>query len=313
MRFAVFGTGAVGGYFGGRLAEAGHDVSFVARGAMLDALRTDGLRASSTEGDFHLPDVNASDSPAQIGSVDAVILGTKAWQVEEAAHAMKPLMGDDTFVIPLQNGVEASARLSGVLGARHVLLGSCRIICFVEAPGRLKHLGVRPVLVTGEHPPNSDASERVQRLATAFEPVKGVVLETPPDMHVALWTKFMLLAPLSGVSAVAGTKVGEVRSNPETRARLVGMLREIVAVGRAWGVDLPDALVEERLAFLDQLPADGSASMARDIADGKPSELDDQVGAIVRLGEAKGVPTPISAGVYDDLIERERAARAAAR
>ena len=184
MRIAVFGTGAVGGYFGGRLAQAGGDVVFIARGKQLQALQDQGLRVDSPKGDFALRSVQATDDPAQVGVVDAVIVGVKAWQVTEAARACRPLVGPKTFVVPLQNGVEAPDQLAAVLGAEHVLGGLCRIVSFVVAPGHIQHAGLEPYVAFGEL--DNRSSERAERLRAAFEGA-GVMAEIPPDIQVALW------------------------------------------------------------------------------------------------------------------------------
>lgn len=306
MRIAVFGTGGVGGYFGGRLAAAGLDVTFIARGAHLEALRASGLRVESLRGDFTVHPVHATDTPAEVGVVDVVLVGVKAWQVTEAAEAMRPLIGPETFVVPLQNGVEAPAHLAAVLGAEPVLGGLCRIISMVAAPGHIRHAGIEPYVAFGE--PDGRPSARAERLREAFART-GVAVEIPPDIHVAMWGKFMALAPWSGLGAVTRAPIGVLRRVPETRAMLEAAMREVVAVAQARGVALRDEAVDRALAFMDAVEPGGTASMQRDIAAGRPSELEQQSGAVVRLGRAAGVPTPVHAFIYHSLLPLELRAR----
>ncbi len=307
MRIAVFGTGAVGGYFGGRLAEAGQDVTFIARGETARALRDRGLRVDSVAGDFHLASVQVEESPAHVGEPDLILLGTKAWQVSEAARAMLPMVGDSTAVLPLQNGVEAVDELCGVLGPEHVLGGLCRIMAFAEGPGHIRHAGVTPAVMFGEL--DNDVSDRVVRIREAFEAAAGVEPNVPADIHVAIWEKFLLIAALSGLGAVARTPVGVLRSVPETRGMLETLMREIRQVGLARGVQLPADVVVRTLALIDGFPESGTASMQRDIIEGRPSELESQTGAVVRLGRQASVPTPLNEFVYGCLCSLERRAR----
>lgn len=306
LKIAVFGAGAVGAYFGGRLAEAGVDVHFIARGATLDAIRAHGLRITSIAGDFSVK-VPVTENPAEIGPVDAVIVGVKAWQLEEVARAMQPMLKPGTAVIPLQNGVEAPGVLSEVLGAQHVLGGLCQIAAQIEAPGWIRHLGADPTIRFGEL--DNTRSSRVEALKAAFDDAKGVQAEIPDDISVALWRKFMLICPWSGLGAVTRAPAGAFRTEPRTRALLTAMLDEIAAVGRASGVALPDDAAAVTLGYFDSAPPGVTASMQRDIMDGLPSELDVQSGAVARLGKALGVPTPVNAFVYAALLPMERRAR----
>jgi 2-dehydropantoate 2-reductase len=307
MRIAVFGTGAVGGYFGGRLAQAGEEVIFIARGKHLQALRRHGLQVDSVKGDFVVQPVQATDDPAQVGVVDVVLVGVKAWQVPEAAQAMRPMVGPDTFVVPLQNGVEAPTQLAAVLGAQHVLGGLCRIISFILGPGHIRHAGIEPYVAFGEL--DNQASERAERLRQAFARAAGVTVEIPPDIQVAMWEKFLFIASFSGVGAVTRAPAGVLRSVPETRQLLEQAMCEIFAVARAREIALPGDLVEQTMAVVDGLPPDGTASMQRDIMEGRPSELASQNGAVVRLGQEAGIATPLHHFIYHSLLPLELQAR----
>jgi 2-dehydropantoate 2-reductase len=308
MRIAIFGSGGVGAYFGGRLARAGQSVAFVARGAHLEVLRRDGLAVESVAGDFTVQPVEATSDAREIGPVDVVLVGVKAWQVRETAEAIKPLLGADTFVVPLQNGVEAADELGEVIGRGRVLGGLCRIMSFVAAPGRIKHTGIVPRIEFGEW--DGRASPRVEALRDAFAQAEGLSAVVPPHIAVALWEKFLFIAPVSAVGAVTRMPAGVFRAVPETRAILTQSMGEILAVAHARGVALPSNAVAKTLAIVDGLPAEGTASMQRDILEGRPSELEYQVGAVVRLATQVGLAAPASTFLYASLLPAERRARA---
>lgn len=307
MQIAVFGAGGVGGYFGGRLAQAGEAVTFIARGEHLRAIRERGLRVDSLLGDFVIQPARATDSPAEVGPVDAVLLGVKAWQVREAAEAMRPLIGPATFVAPLQNGVEAPDELAAVLGREHVLGGFCRIIALIAGPGHIRHAGGQPYIAFGEL--DNQRSERVERLRAAFSRAAGLTVDVPADIRAAMWEKFLTIASFSGVGAVTRAPIGVIRSVPETREMMVGVMREIIAVANARGIPLGEDAVQRALTFRDSLPSDSTASMQRDIMEGRPSELEWQNGAVVRLGREVGVETPLNAFIYHSLLPQELRAR----
>jgi 2-dehydropantoate 2-reductase len=306
MRIAVFGTGGVGGYFGGRLARGGQDVVFIARGAHLHAIQTTGLRVDSIKGDFVVSPAQASDDPVQVGPVDAVLVGVKAWQIPDAAQAMRPLIGEQTIVVPLENGVEAPEQLATVLGAEHVLGGLCQISAFIAGPGYIRHVGIEPYVAFGEM--DGRPSERAGRLLQAFKRA-GVEAVIPADIQVAMWDKFIFIAAVSGVGAVTRSPMGVYRSLSETRRMLVEAMQEIFAVAKARGVNMPGDVIEKRLLFTDNQPASVVASMQRDILEGRPSELMSQNGAVVRMGQVLGVPTPVNTFIYTCLLPQELRAR----
>ena len=307
MRIAVFGTGAVGGYFGGRLAQAGEEVIFIARGENLKALRENGLRVESISGDFSLKPVHATDEPDEAGVVDAVLVCVKTWQVEAAARAVRPMVGRETAVVPLQNGVEAPGRLAEVLGKERVLGGLCGLYTYMVGPGHIRHAGAAPFIKIGEL--DNRKSERVERLRQALERAEGLSVEVPPDIHSALWQKFVLIAGWGGLGAVTRAPIGVIRTREGTRLMMERSMREILEVGRARGVILEDAVIPNTLGFLDGLPPNGTASMQRDLMDGRPSELEAQNGAVVRMGREAGVETPVNAFVYHSLLPMELRAR----
>jgi 2-dehydropantoate 2-reductase len=306
MKIAVFGSGGVGGYFGGRLAQAGEDVFFIARGEHLRQIQTAGLRVDSIQGDFIVSPARATDDPAQVGYVDVILVAVKTWSVPEAARLMRPMVGEQTFLVPLENGVEAPDQLASVLGKQHVLGGICQISSALVAPGHIRHVGIEPFISFGEL--DGHASERVEKLRQTFEGA-GVKVAVSPDIRLAMWDKFLFIAAVGGVGAVARAPIGILRSVAETRRLLLDAMREIVAVAKARGVNLTDEAVMRRLAFIDGMPPGVTASMHRDILESKPSELESQNGALVRLGRELGVPTPTHAFLYASLLPQEERAR----
>lgn len=307
MRIAIFGTGGVGGYFGGRLAEAGFDTVFIARGKHLEAIQKDGLKVKSINGDFTINPVQVTDNPANIGIVDIILVTVKAWQVSDAAQAMRPMIGPETFVISLENGVEAPIQLSNIIGKKHVLGGLCHIISYIAEPGHIHHAGIYPSIQFGEL--NNEQSERVKTLLHIFKQTKGVKAIVPSDIQIALWNKFLFIASLSGVGAITRVPIGVFRSLHETRAMLKQAMQEILDVAHAYNIALPKDSVDKTLSFIDGLPQEGTASMQRDIMSGKPSELESQNGAVVRLGKKAAVATPINSFIYSGLLPLELYAR----
>jgi 2-dehydropantoate 2-reductase len=306
MRIAIIGAGGVGGYFGGKLAHGGADVVFIVRGATLDALRTSGLRVDSIKGDFVVERPNATDDPSSVGRVDAVFVTVKTWQIASAAESIKPMIGDDTMVIPLENGIDAPDQLAAVLGHDHVLGGLCGIVSFIARPGHIRHIGAEPFVMFGEL--DNRRTTRVERLRDECLRA-GVQADIPSDIHHALWSKFVFIAPMSGIGAATRVPIGVWRSMPETRDLATRAIREIADLARARGVDLGAEAVERTLGRFDGLTPDATSSLQRDIIDGKPSELDAQLGAVVRLGQAAGVPTPVCETLLALLLPQELNAR----
>jgi len=306
-RFAVFGAGAVGGYFAALLARGGFQVAVIARGRNLDAIRQSGLQIESPKGNFSVVPAQVSDNPSEVGPVDAVILAVKAWQVIEAAQAMHPLLVPATRVLCLQNGVEAYGQLVQVLGSQHPLMGLCRIISSVVAPGHIRHGGLEPTIALGEHD-GSPLSANARALADTLK-TAGAVVETPPDIEAALWEKLLFIAAVSGTGAVSRATIGEIREYPPTRELLRQIMEEVAAVARARGVRIADDAVPRTLTFVETIPASGTASMQRDITEGRPSELEAIIGAVVRFGDEAGISTPAIDYVYASLLPQEHRAR----
>jgi len=306
MRIAVFGAGGVGGYFGGRLAQAGEEVTFIARGAHLHALQTQGLRVDSVRGDFVIQPVQATDDPRQVGVVDTVLVTVKAWQVPAVAEAIRPLVGPATCVVSLQNGVEAPEQLAAVLGTAPIVGGVCVLASFLAAPVHIRHVALEPVMKFGEL--DKRPSARLESLRQALVRA-GVTVEIPSDIQVALWMKFLAITPCSGIGALTHAPIGIWRSLPETRRMSEQAVHEVLAVAQARGIALPADALHTTMALVDSAPPETIVSMQRDIMAGRPSELDAQIGAVVRVGQATGVATPLHAFIYGSLLPLELRAR----
>lgn len=302
MRILVVGAGGVGGYFGGKLAYAGVDTIFFARGATLEALRTRGLRVESIHGDFTVESVNTT--PA--GVFDAILMTVKSWQIPEAAAQLEPLIGPDTVLVPLENGIDAPDVLAKMFGRERVLGGLCGIVSFAVAPGHIRHIAAEPFVMFGEL--DKRRGERAEQLRAAFERA-GVKADIPPDIIHSMWTKFLFIAPMSAVGALTRVPIGVWRTTPEVRAIAEESVREVIALAHARGIDLgPDAFARTMERY-DNLAPESTSSLQRDVMEGKPSELDAQIGAVVRLARESGVAAPVSELLYHCLLPQERRVR----
>ena len=306
MKIAVFGAGGIGGYLAGRLAESGEDIAIIARGEHLHAIRTNGLRVDSIKGDFVANPSIATDNPEAVGPVDVVILGVKAWQIADAAEALRPLIGDDTCVLPLQNGVEATSELTEILGESHVLGGLGGILSYIAGPGHIRHAGGEPFLKFGEI--DNRSRPRTNNLLEAFQRA-GIQSEIPSNIDSAIWEKFMFITAVSGVGALTRVPTGIWRSLPETWAMAVAIVKEAESVAIALDVPMSGNKSDAVISQLQKLQPHGTVSMQRDIMEGRPSELEVQNGAIVRLGLTAGVPTPVNDFIYHSLLPQEKRAR----
>lgn len=307
-RIAIIGAGAVGGYFGARLAEHGYQTFFVARGETLTALQRQGLQVRSPLGNVDLsPErIHACATLKEAGPVDAVVLAVKAWQVAAMADEMAPLRESLGVILPLQNGVEAPRQLAAALGADRVLGGLCRIMAQRAAPAQIEHVGAEPEILLGALDPRAEPAAAALGAAFAESGVRCVVRA---DIAAAIWDKMAFIASLGGIGAAARAPVGVLRSTAETRSLLAQAMHEVCAVAAAHQVVLPADLPARTLAYIDTLPAHGTSSMQRDIAAGLPSELDALVGAVARLGQAAGVDTPIFRTLHACLLPAELRAR----
>jgi 2-dehydropantoate 2-reductase len=298
MRIAIIGAGGVGGYFGARLAEAGHEVAFVARGAHKDAMKAQGLTVHSPLGDIHLPAPDVVEDPAAVGPRAFVLFCVKLWDVPGAAETVRPMLTAESCVAPIQNGVSVTETLTGLLGAERVLGAVTQISASIEAPGVIRHHGDFARLIFGEL--GGGTSARVERLEATCAGA-GIETRVSADIEAEIWKKFIFLAAMAGATAFYRAPIGEVRDDPERRARLEALLRETAAVGRAKGVALAEGLEEGSLGFLNDLPPEMKSSMQLDLERGRRLELEWLNGEVVRLGRALGVPTPENAAVFEAL------------
>ena len=290
MKIAVMGAGAIGGYFGGRLAKAGFDVSFIARGAHLDVIRKNGLKVLSPLGDFTIHPATVTDDPAEIGPVDVILFMVKNYDTLQAAEQIRPLVGPDTAIIPFQNGVEARAMLSNVLGARHVLGGVAFIPASIQEPGVIKHNAELAKLVFGEF--DKQITPRAVAFLDALEKA-GVTGEIPADISMVLWSKLMFLTSMSAINCITRQPVGLVQSDGETIALYMDAMREVAAVATAHGVSLGEEEIANNMALAKSFPPNNKTSMFQDLEAGRRLEIDYLSGAVVRLGREKGIETPI--------------------
>ncbi len=311
MRIAIVGAGGVGGLLGGLLSRAGTEVTVLARGAHADAIRAHGLRVDSPLGRFSAPVAAVAAEPAALGPADAVLVAVKAWQVAELAPTLAPLVAGGGVAVPLQNGVDAAGRLAAALGEDRVAGGLVSVLAWIEGHGTVKHVGGPPRVKVGERGARAGApTPRLDTLAAALR-AAGAEAEVVQDVERASWEKFLLIEPWGAVAAAARAPIGVVRSVPETRALLVGVQEELVRVARALGVALPEDAVARTLSFIDGLAFEGTASMQRDLGAGRPSELADQTGSVIRLARQAGVPVPLHETIYAALLPQEVAARGA--
>jgi len=299
MRIAAMAAGAVGGYFGARLAAAGHDVFFIARGANLAAIKANGLRLESKHGDLHLPKVNVTDDPRDVGAVDIVLFAVKLWDTEHAAELTKPLVNEATRVITLQNGIDSLERIAPILGAEQTVAGVTHIATVIAAPGVIRHTSAFARMTFGRADKKPDAA--LDAFVAAGKAAK-IDLDLSPDIERDRWQKFIFLTAMSGATAAFRSSIGPIAADPDLRDFLRQLMEEAYAVGRASGVALDHAAIDERMAQIAGTIEPGmKASMAHDLERGNRLELDWLSGKVRALGRALGVPTPASDTVWNVL------------
>lgn len=307
MKIAVFGAGGVGGYFGGLLAHAGHDVTFIARGEHLQAIQQGGLRIRSVNGDFDVVPAQATDDPATVGPAEYLVVGLKHYHLTDAAPQMRPLVGPDTTVVPLLNGVDAHETLIQHLGQEPVVGGFCSLSSLVEEPGLIRQTTEMRKVFVGEL--DRSRSERVGRLVQAWAET-GAEATQPEDIFVALWTKLVFIASFGGVSSLACCTAGELRDSPRTWDLFVQAMREVEALARARGIRLAPDVVESTMEMARSLEFGVTPSMQRDVAAGRPFELDAFSGAILRMAKEIDLEVPVHRAI--DALLRPALARAQA-
>jgi 2-dehydropantoate 2-reductase len=291
LKIAIYGSGGVGGYFGARLAAAGNEVHFIARGAHLEAIRRDGLKVDSGAGNLHFKPARATDDPASIGPVDAVLFAVKLWDVEAAARKIKPLLRNKSVVIPFQNGIEAPDLLRKVLPPENVGAGVAYIATGIKQPGVILHTGAMQRLQVG---PGAEAFVAACKAA-------GINIEATPDIDRARWEKFVFLVGLSGVTSLSRQPVGVCRADAELRATFEAAMTETWRLGRKRGIPLPDDFIAERMKFVDGLHADMRTSMQHDLENGRPLEAPWLCGAVARMSAEAGLEAPVNRTIYAAL------------
>jgi 2-dehydropantoate 2-reductase len=298
MKIVMMGSGGVGGYFGGRLAAGGADVHFVARGAHLEAMRSQGLTIEGGPSPLHLPQVPATNDPSSIDVADFVLIAVKLWDTAAAIEQVKPIVGPHTTVISFQNGVLKDRYLIDAFGVSRVMGGVGYVATTIDRPGVIRQTGRMQRLLFGEF--DGTTSERGQRLLEAC--LKGgIAAQLSADIRREIWQKYVFLVGLSGTTTTIRKPIGPIRENAQTRAFLRDVMREVVAVARGQGIDLPSDYAEHRLALADDVAHDMTSSMHHDLERGNRLEVRWLSGGVVELGEAVGVPTPLNRAIADIL------------
>jgi 2-dehydropantoate 2-reductase len=306
MNIVIYGTGGVGGYFGARLAQAGNNVTFIARGKHLEAIQKNGLQLKSFKGDYLVYPANATSNILEVENIDLILICVKTWQLQEVAEIIKPVLNENTLVISLLNGVNNSEVLTSILGREKVLGGLCKIVSKVEDYGIVKHLSYEPTIVIGEL--NNKITERAQKLESTFVNA-GIKTKLSDDIQREIWTKFLFISTVSAIGALTRATIGEMIASEEIKKIMIQTSEEIVAIAKAKGVNFPDDIIEKQFQIIDSQPYNTTASLQRDIMEGKPSELEAQNGTIVRMGIELEIPTPVNSFIYHCLLSQENKAR----
>ncbi len=297
MRIAIMGSGGLGGYFGAKLVQGGADVHFIARGKHLDAMRHEGLRIEGPE-PIHVAGISVTDDPRQVGEVDVVMLCVKLWDTEQAIQQIRPMVGPDTAVLSFQNGVLKDEYLRAVFDERQIMGGVGYVATTIAAPGVIRQTGPMQRLIFGEL--DGTRSARGEALLAACL-AGGIKAELSQQILREIWQKFVFLVGLSGTTTTMRKHIGPIRSNPQTRAFLRDVMREVVAVARAHGVPVPEDYADVRLQLADQVSPDMTSSMHHDLQQGNRLEVRWLSGGVVELGRAVGVPTPLNRAIADIL------------
>lgn len=294
MRIAIMGSGATGSFFGAKLAKAGQDVTFIARGAHLQALQTEGLKVIGQE-EFHLPKVPATNDPSAVGPVDVVLFCVKAYDTDEAVQLMRPMVGPNTMVLPIQNGVDNTDRVAAVVGKEKVIGGLCVISVDLPAPGTVRIHSPFKDIVFGEI--DGSPSARTAAFSAALE--KAEIPHTiSKDIRVDIWQKFTFITAMSGITGATRSPIGPIRECPETFALYGRIAAEVIAVGQAEGVNIASSYADELVARAQGLAAGMKASLLVDLERGRRTEVETLQGVVVRLGKKHGVPTPVTDVIY---------------
>ena len=307
MKILIMGTGGVGGYYGGLLAQHGQDVTFIARGTHLDAIQREGLIVKSVHGDFTVYPANATEDPVEAGEMDLILFCVKTYNTDEAARAIRPTIGSKTIIMSLQNGIDVAERIGNLVGMEHILGGVTWLSSAVEAPGVIRQVSQFRRIVFGEL--TGGLSKRMESISEAFN-TTGITVEASEDIHKVLWTKLVFITAVSSLGSLTRLPLGDYRALPETRSLLTRIMKEVESVVRAQNVQLDEDVVESWLEFIDSSAPNIKPSMQLDIESGHRTELESLIGVVGRKGHDLGVPTPAIDLVYASLLPIEQKARA---
>lgn len=306
MNILIFGIGGVGGYFGGKLAQAGFNVTMIARGKHLEEIKKNGLEVESINGDFEVQPALATDNLAEIPTPDVVILGVKSWQIQEVAKQLKPVVSTETMILPLQNGANNVEKLLEILPKKNVLAGLCHIVSFVEKPGMIKHVSFEPRITFGEI--DNSNSKRIQQLKSVFNKAEITNLN-PKNIQLEIWKKFLYIATVSGLGGLVRVSIDKIRESEYLYDLLQKAAQEVKLVGNAKGIPLAGEHLEKTFEIIQNQPAGTTASTQRDIMAGRPSELENFNGFIIKEAEKLKISTPINKMIYECLLPMEVEAR----
>ena len=306
MQILIYGIGGVGGYFGGKIANAGYDVSMIGRGKHLEAIQQKGLFIESIKGDFKVVPKIATDDLQQVPAPDLVVLGVKSWQLKDAAIALKTVIKEDTIVLPLQNGADNVEQLLQVLPEKNVIAGLCRIVSFIERPGKIKHASFEPEIIFGEI--NNSQSKRIRSVKEIFDRA-GIQNSIPEDIQLEVWKKFLFIVTISGIGGLTRVPIGRIRESEYLVDLMQKTAMEILEIANAKKIPLTREHVKKVFETIANQPYDTTASTQRDLMNERPSELEKFNGFIVKEGTRLGIPTPVNKFIYECLLPMEQKAR----
>jgi len=306
MRILIYGAGGIGGYFGGKLAQAGNSISIIARGNHLEAIKKDGLIVESINGDFKIMPSIVTDNLTEVEEPELIILGVKSWQIPEAANELKSVIRKTTMVLPLQNGASNVEKLLEVLSKENIIGGLCHIVSFVSEPGKIKHVGFEPRITFGEL--DNSQSSRIQELKQVFTNA-GITYMVPEDINLEIWKKFLFISTISALGGLTRVNLGKMRESEYLMDLMRKTAAEIKNVANGKGIALKEEHIDAVFGVINSLDPETTASTQRDIMDGKPSELENFNGYIVQEGKRLGISTPINQFIYECLLPMEKQAR----
>lgn len=306
MNIVIYGTGGVGGYFGARLAQAGNNVTFIARGKHLEAIKEKGLRLKSFKGDYKVYPASVTSNISEVADIDLILVCVKTWQLVDVAKEIKPVLLPETMVISLLNGVENSDVLCASIDKKHVLGGLCKIISFIEDYGVINHVSYEPTIVFGEL--YNKKTKRALQLEQLFLNA-GFTTKLAENIQQEIWTKFLYISTVSAIGALTRATIGEMIAIPQIKEIMYQTAREIISIAKAKGVNLSEDTIDKQFQIIESQPYNATSSLQRDVLEGRPSELEAQNGTIVKMGIKLGIPTPVNSFIYNCLLPQENKAR----